>query len=75
MSVNNNVYFRQRAHFHLLMSKQAKNGIACIHRRFAQLYLELAAKAERLKRSERVVARRKGPDLRRYSTESPVMGR
>lgn len=35
-------YFRTRAQAHVELAAQAQPGVACIHRRFVELYLERA---------------------------------
>lgn len=39
-------YFRRRARYHLAKSALSDTGIALIHRRFAQLYSERAARLD-----------------------------
>ncbi|NIJ16286.1 hypothetical protein [Sphingobium vermicomposti] len=46
MKSGNEVYFRQRAEHHLAKAAAAERHVACVHRRFAKIYLERAAEAE-----------------------------
>lgn len=39
-------YFRHRADTHLVKADESAFGTACVHRRFADLYLERAMKAD-----------------------------
>lgn len=63
MTETNSAYFRQRARYHWLQAKSGEQDVACIHRRFAQLYVAKAMKAERMARIRRLERRLAPPML------------